>query len=389
MIHHAEPRPTASRFWTPGVMVMVCFMLAGGAALLARFIGGLGYVTNLSDAYPWGLWIGIDVATGVALAAGGFSTAALAHIFGGHRYEAVTRPALLTAALGYTFVAFGVFMDIGRPWAIWKPMFFHNYTSVLFEVAMCVMTYLTVLWLEFVPIAAERYGDKIRLLGFLGQISAKVMSVLIVMGVVLSFMHQSGLGGLMLIAPTKLHPLWYTPMLPLMFLLSAISVGYPMVIFETGLATSSLKLESEMEILGPLSRFTILTLGIYMAVKLGDMLYRGTYAYLLDGTIQSNAFLVEVGLGVILPWLMFLSPRTRRSRARLFTAAGLVVGGIVLNRINVFVIGFTPPLADRPYFPSLAEVLVTAGIVATIMFLYRVAVTYLPVLSARGKEVSL
>jgi Ni/Fe-hydrogenase subunit HybB-like protein len=389
MSHHAEPRPLETRFWTPGVMVMACFMLAGGIALAARFIGGLGYATNLSDAYPWGLWIGIDVATGVALAAGGFSTAALAHIFGGHRFEAVTRPALLTAALGYTFVAFGIFVDIGRPWAIWKPMFFHNYTSVLFEVAMCVMTYLTVLWLEFIPIAAEKYGEKIRLLGFLGRISGKVMSVLIVLGVVLSFMHQSGLGGLMLIAPTKLHPLWYTPLLPLLFLLSAISVGYPMVIFETGLATKSLKLESEMDILGPLSRFTILLLGIYMAVKLGDMFHRGTHVYLLDGTMQSNAFLLEVGLGVILPWLLILSPKTRRSRARLFTAGALIVGGIALNRVNVFLIGFTPPLSDKPYFPSFAELLVTAGLVATIMFLYRLAVTYLPVLSAaHSKEVS-
>jgi Ni/Fe-hydrogenase subunit HybB-like protein len=388
MTHHGVPNPTQSRFWTPGVMVMVCFMIAGGVALAARFIGGLGYATNLTDAYPWGIWIGLDVGTGVALAAGGFSTAALAHIFGGHRFEAVTRPALLTAALGYTFVAMGIFVDIGRSWAIWKPMFFHNYTSVLFEVAMCVMTYLTVLWMEFIPIAAERYGQRIRLLGYLGRISGKVMSVLIVMGVVLSFMHQSGLGGLMLIAPTKVHPLWYTPLLPLLFLLSAISVGYPMVIFETGLATSSLKLESEMEILGPLSRFTVVFLGIYMAVKLGDMVYRGTYIYLFDGTIQSNAFLMEMGLGVIVPWLLILSPKTRQSRARLFTAAALIVGGIALNRVNVFLIGFNPPAADRPYFPSFAEVLVTAGFVATIMFLYRVAVTYLPVLSARSKEVS-
>jgi Ni/Fe-hydrogenase subunit HybB-like protein len=388
MTHHGVPKPTQSRFWTPGVMVMVCFMIAGGLALVARFIGGLGYATNLTDAYPWGIWIGLDVGTGVALAAGGFSTAALAHIFGGHRFEAVTRPALLTAALGYTFVAMGIFVDIGRSWAIWKPMFFHNYTSVLFEVAMCVMAYLTVLWMEFIPIAAERYGQRIRLLGYLGRISGKVMSVLIVMGVVLSFMHQSGLGGLMLIAPTKVHPLWYTPLLPLLFLLSAISVGYPMVIFETGLATSSLKLESEMEILGPLSRFTIVFLGIYMAVKMGDMLYRGTYIYLLDNTMQSNAFLLEMGLGVIVPWLLILSPKTRQSRARLFTAAALIVGGIALNRVNVFLIGFNPPAADRPYFPSFAEVLVTAGFVATIMFLYRVAVTYLPVLSARSKEVS-
>ena len=389
-------KPVALRkpFWTPGVLVMLAFMVAGALAIIARFTGGIGYVANLSTARPWGLWVGVDVATGVALAAGGFTTAAVAHIFGRHAYEPVTRPALLTAVLGYTFVVLGLTVDIGRSWAIWKPMFNWNPNSVLFEVAMCVMCYLNVLYLEFFPIVAEQFKGNVHLPGPLALLNGlldrilhigdavidKIMWALIILGVVLSCMHQSSLGSLMLIAPTKLHPLWYTPILPLLFLTSAFAVGYPMVVFETTIATASFKLDSEMNILTPLTRITIFLLGIYMALKIGDMAVRGTWVYLLDGTAQSNAFVVEMVFGVILPWFMLLSSRVRASRKGLFTAATLIVAGVVLNRINVFIVGFKPPLSDPGYFPSIGEMMVTFGLIATLMFIYRIAVTYLPVL---------
>jgi Ni/Fe-hydrogenase subunit HybB-like protein len=386
--------------WTPGVLVMLVFMFAGALAIIARFTGGIGYVTNLSHARPWGIWVGIDVATGVALAAGGFTTAALAHIFGRRYYEPVTRPALLTAVLGYTFVVIGLLVDIGRSWAIWKPMFHWNFNSVLFEVAMCVMIYLTVLYIEFLPIVAEQFKGRVNLPGILSKLNnlvdsilqvadrilGKVMWVFIILGVVLSCMHQSSLGSLMLVAPTKLHPLWYTPFLPLLFLTSAIAVGYPMVVFETTLATSSFKLNSEMHILAPLTRITIYLLGAYMLLKVGDMVVRGTWVYLLDGTTQTNAFVVEVLFGVMLPWAMLLFQRVRQSAKGVFFAAALIVGGVVLNRINVFIVGFKPPLSDNGYFPAVSEILVTLGLVAALMFIYRVAVTYLPVLQA-AKEV--
>jgi Ni/Fe-hydrogenase subunit HybB-like protein len=357
-------------------------MVAGGLCIVARYLGGLGYATHLDDAHPWGLWIGVDVAAGVALAAGGFTTSFLVHILGRERYEPVLRPALLTAALGYTFVAVGVTLDIGRSWAIWKPMIFWNLHSALFEVALCVITYLSVLYIELFPVVADRFGQRFRLLAWMNRRLSPFLWIFILLGVVLSCMHQSSLGTLMLIAPTKVHPLWYTPILPLLFLLSAFAVGYPMVVFETGLATKSLHLESEMEILGPLSRFTVLTLGLYLALKIGDMLLRGTYAYLLDGSAQSNAFLAEVICGVAVPWCMLLSSKVRRSRGALFAASTLVVLGVLLNRINVFVVAYAPPYTETPYFPSVPEIAVTAGLIATLMFLYRVAVTWLPVTSA-------
>ncbi len=396
-----KPAPVATRFWTPGVMVMVAFILAGIPFVIARYMGGLAAVTNLDNQHPWGMWIGIDVATGVALAAGGFTTAALAHIFGRHHYEVVTRPALLTAMLGYTAVALGLAVDVGRTWALWHPMVYWQQNSVLFEVAMCVVIYLQVLYIEFIPIVVERFKGNValpgplrifnsiinRLLGFADRILEKTMWVFIIAGVVLSFMHQSGLGSLMLIAPTKLHPLWYTPLLPLLFLTSAIAVGYPMVVFETTIATGSLRLDGEMHVLTPLIRFTILLLGIYLALKVGDMVHRKTYFYLLDGTIQSKAFLVEMMIGVIIPWFMLLIPRIRRSRNALFIASTLIVCGIAINRVNVFLVGFQPPYAERTYFPAIGEIAITAALISGLMFFYRVCVTYLPVLSSRNLEV--
>jgi Ni/Fe-hydrogenase subunit HybB-like protein len=400
MIHQAAPIET--KFWTPGVVVLVFLMAAGAGAIVARFIGGIGYVSNLTTARPWGLWIGVDVASGVALAAGGFTTAFLAHIIGRHYYEAVVRPALLTAMLGYTFVVLGLMVDIGRSWAIWKPMIHWNANSVLFEVAMCVMFYLNVLYIEFIPIVVERFKGRVNLpaplsaldgpmdglLRWADAVLPKIMWFFIIAGVVLSCMHQSSLGSLMLIAPTKLHPLWYTPILPLLFLTSAIAVGYPMVVFETTLATASLKLDSEMKILTPLTRITIFLLGLYLILKVGDMVVRGTYVYLLDGTAQTNAFLIELVLGVIVPWLMLISNKLRQSRRALFIACSLMVGGVILNRLNVFVVGYRPPISEANYFPAIGEILVTIGLIAALMFIYRFLVSYLPVLSKPEQEVS-
>lgn len=397
-----KAKPVRKKFWTPGVILLTVFMAAGAVAVIARFIGGIGYVSNLSNARPWGIWIGIDVVSGVALAAGGFTIAALAHIFGRHYYEPVVRPALLTAMLGYTFVALGLLVDIGRSWAIWKPMFNWNPNSALFEVAMCVMCYLTVLYIEFIPVVAEQFKDRVNLPGLLSSINTqvesllkfadailgKVMWIFIIAGVVLSCMHQSSLGSLMLLVPTKLHPLWYTPILPLLFLTSAFAVGYPMVVFETTIVTSSLNLDSEMKILTPLTRITIGLLGIYLALKIGDICVRGTWKYFLDGTFQTNSFLVEVVLGAIVPWLMLFSGKIRRSRKGVFTASALIIGGVMLNRVNVFLVGYTPSISSSTrYFPAPGEIFITLGLIATLMFIYRFLITYLPILPG-SEEVS-
>lgn len=393
-----NPVPIKHKYFTPGVIALILIAINGLVFLMGRFFFGLGAVTNLNNQYPWGLWIGVDVAAGVALAAGGFTTAALGHVMHREEYHAVVRPALLTAMLGYTFVAFGVFMDLGRWYFIWHPIIMWNGNSVLFEVGMCVMIYMTVLYIEFIPIVTERFIGKVKLPLFLSSLNkivdkilrildrglSKTMFIFVIAGVVLSTLHQSSLGTMMVIAGPKMHPLWQTPILPLLFLLSAISVGFPMVIFESLLASRSLKLKPEMHILSRLGSMIAPLLGIYLAFKIGDMFIRETFVYLSEFNTASIMFTIEVLFGVIIPLRMFLSPKVLKSPPLLFTASALVVLGVLLNRINNFIVAYTPPYSTKSYFPAIGEISVTLGIIAIIVLLYRFFVLNFPVISLPG-----
>jgi Ni/Fe-hydrogenase subunit HybB-like protein len=395
-----NPVPIKHKYFTPGVFVLVIIALNGLVFLMGRFFFGLGAVTNLDNQFPWGLWIGVDVAAGVALAAGGFTTAALGHVMHREEYHAVVRPALLTAMLGYTFVAMGVFVDIGRWYFIWHPLIMWNGNSALFEVGICVMIYLTVLYIEFLPIVTERFIGKVNLPGFLSGLNkpvdkvlrvldkglSKTMFIFIIAGVVLSTLHQSSLGTLMIIAGPKMHPLWQTPILPLLFLLSAISVGFPMVIFESLIASRSLKLKPEMHILSRLGSMIAPLLGIYLAFKIGDMVIRETFVYLTEFNTASIMFTIELLFGVVIPLRMFLSPKVLKSPPLLFTASALVVLGVLLNRINNFIVAYTPPYAEKSYFPSFGEFSVTIGFVAMLVLAYRFIVMNFPVISLPGKQ---
>ncbi|MGD8362492.1 MAG: Ni/Fe-hydrogenase cytochrome b subunit, partial [Gemmatimonadota bacterium] len=303
---HVRSAPTGMPLFTGGVRVMLALMAVGLGFAAARFIWGLGAVTHLDNQFPWGIWIAIDVASGVALAAGGFTTAALAHIFHRERYETVVRPALLTALLGYTFVVLGLLVDLGRYYNVWHPMLPMMWSghSVLFEVGMCVMFYLTVLYIEFLPIVVERFRGRVRLprfpgaeralervLAVLDSTLSRVMFVFVILGVVLSTLHQSSLGGLMVIAPSKVHPLWWTPILPLLFFLSAVSVGFPMVVFESMITSRSMGRKPEMDVLAPLAKLVPVVLFIYLAFKVGDLTQRDAWKYLGEGGARPWMFL--------------------------------------------------------------------------------------------------
>jgi len=397
---HEEPpaAPIPNSFFTPGVFVLMLISLIGFGFGVYRLIFGIGAVANLNDQYPWGIWIGIDVATGVALAAGGFTTSALAHIFHRSEYETVVRPALLTALLGYTFVCLGLSVDLGRYYNIWHPLVPSMWSgnSVLFEVGICVSFYLTVLYIEFLPIVVERFRGKVNLPGnhaklnsfiesmldFAEQTLRKVITMFILAGVVLSCLHQSSLGALMLIAPTKIHPLWFTPILPLLFLLSAICVGFPMVIFESMIAGRSFGRKPEMSVLTPLSKYIPVFLAIYLFFKIGDLFIRGVGSHLIDGSFQSTMFIAEITIGVVLPLFLLIFEKVRKSPALLFTAASLVIFGVAFNRVNVFLTAYTPVYKVAPYFPSLGEIAITVGLFSGLMLVYRALVTIFPVLPA-------
>jgi Ni/Fe-hydrogenase subunit HybB-like protein len=306
-------------------------------------------------------------------------------------YETIVRPALLTAMLGYTFVAFGVFIDIGRWYYIWHPLVNWNSTSALFEVGICVMIYLTVLYIEFLPVVTERFIGRVKLgalsqpvdklLRFLDRTLDKTMFIFIIAGVVLSSLHQSSLGTLMVIAGQKMHPLWQTPILPLMFLVSAVAVGFPMIIFESLTASRSLKLAPETSVLTKLGRYVGPLLGVYLMIKLGDMFIRETFVYLAEFNVQSIMFLVEVVIGVIVPMIIFLSSRLIQKRGLLYLASFLVVFGVFINRFNNFIIAYDPPYNTSPYFPSFGEISVTVGAIALIVMIYRFFVLNFPIIS--------
>ncbi len=394
------PAPIKQRYFTPGVIVLIIIALNGLAFLAIRFISGIGAVTNLDNNTPWGLWIGVDVAAGVALAAGGFTSAALGHVIHREEYHAIVRPALLTAMLGYTFVAFGVVVDIGRFYYIWHPLIMWNGNSALFEVGICVMIYLTVLYIEFLPIVTERFMNRVNLpqmfeflnkpvdktLKYLDSRLNKTMFIFIIAGVVLSTLHQSSLGTLMVIAGQKMHPLWQTPILPLLFLLSAIAVGFPMIIFESLIASRSFKMEPEMHVLSNLGNMIAPIIGVYLAFKIGDIFIRETFKYILIFDSSAWFFIAEMAL-LIIPFGMFLSRKMNTSPLWLFIASSLVISGVLLNRINNFVIAYNPFYNNVRYFPSFGEISVTLGCIALLVLIYRAVVMIFPVISQKRSEV--
>jgi len=396
--HHEYAEPVNRKFFTPGMLALTAAMITGLSFGLYRMLFSLASITNLNNQYPFGLWIGVDVATGVALAAGGFTSSAIVYVFKREHFHAVIRPALLTAVLGYTFVAIGLLFDLGRWYNVWHPMLPSMWqgNSVLFEVGMCVMIYLTVLYIEFVPIVCERFIGKVNLPGklsgfndladmllrFVHHILGKVMFIFIILGITLSCLHQSSLGTLMVIAPYKMHPLYRSQLGPLFFLTSAFAVGLCMVIFESMISSRAFGRKPEMHVLTPLAKFIPWLLGIYISVKLGDMIWRGSYRFLFDGTPASVMFMIEFGALTILPFFMLMSDEIRRSPRALFTTVAMYVAGILLNRSTVFFIAYEPVYRQKAYLPAIGEFALTIGLILTIVFVSRFVVTFLPVLPA-------
>ncbi len=356
-------------FMTRGTRILIVLTVLGAVAALARLVLGLGATTNLSDAHPWGLWIAADVMAGVALAAGGYTMSAAYYVFGMKRYHPIVRPAILTAFLGYFIVAVGITLDIGKPWDIWHPLVMGQPHSVMFEVALCVATYLTVLALEFGPTAAEGLRkEKVR------KVLTAITYPLVILGIVLSFLHQSSLGALFLLMKGRLSDLWYTPILPQLFFLSSIAVGISMVSFESVLTARSLKREPEKEILDGLARGSGIALGLYLVVRLGDLVWRGNLGLAFKGDLASVMFLLEIALFAVPIYLY-------RQGSRLL-ASSLVIAGVVLNRFDVNF--FAQAAARTPYFPAVTEILVTVGLVSFVVLAYRFLVFRLPVLEPVG-----
>ncbi|HEX9020171.1 MAG TPA: NrfD/PsrC family molybdoenzyme membrane anchor subunit, partial [Nitrospirota bacterium] len=313
-----------------GVKSLLALVALGAAAALYRFIFGLGASTNLSDNVPWGLWVAVDVLSGVALAAGGFTITAAVYIFNLKKYKPIARPAILTAFIGYLVVIVGLVIDIGKPLSFWHPLVMWNYRSVMFEVVWCITLYSTVLALEFAPAFLERF----QLTGLLKLLKFFTYP-LVIAGIVLSFLHQSSLGGFFLIMPHKVPSLWYTPNLPYLFYISAIALGLAMVSFESIVSARTFRREQEMDIVRGLGRGVFVTLVVYLVFKAGDLAYRGAAPLLFSSGKASLFFILEMLIGVIIPIALYSMKSVRESVNGHLLASSCVIVGTVMNRFNV------------------------------------------------------
>lgn len=366
-------------FWRA---VAALILLAGLVSIIIRFTRGLGATTHLSDQFPWGLWVAFDILCGVGLAAGGFTMAAMVHIFHIKRFEPILRPAILTAFLGYLLVIVGLLADLGRPWAIWHALIMWNPHSVMFEVAWCVMLYTTVLALEFAPVVFERFGWTKAL-----QVMSRISIVLIILGVLLSTLHQSSLGSLFLIVPSKLYPLWYTPYLPVFFFVSAVSVGCAMIIFESSLSSRAFKRGLELHLLSDIARVCVVALTVYLVMKVVDLGYRHALPLLFVPRKETYLYWAEVLIGIIIPLVMLTRPQVRANRHALFIAATMVVTGFVLNRMNIGITGIEAS-AGMTYIPKWSEAAITMSIVVAGFILFALAARYLPIFEKEEEPTS-
>jgi Ni/Fe-hydrogenase subunit HybB-like protein len=362
-----------SIFWR---VIAIAILAAGAYAAYFRLTKGLGASTNLSDQYPWGIWIGFDILCGVGLAAGGFTLTTAVYILHLERFRPIVRPAVLTSFLGYIMVVFGLMFDLGRPWNIWRATVYWNPHSVMFEVAWCVMLYSTVLALEFSPVLLE--GMK----WFRAAKAVKSAVVpLVGLGCLLSTLHQSSLGTLYLILPTKVHALWYSPLLPVLFWISAVGIGMAMIIFESGLSARAFGHALEFDLLQQISRAMAAFLGFFLFVRFLDLGWRGSlgsaFVFSGKGSFEANMFWLEIAL-IAIPVVLVLLPRVRNNPQALFACSALAVGGFMVNRLNVSSTSLEAATGVR-YIPSWMELAITMMAMTVGIILFGLAARYLPV----------
>jgi Ni/Fe-hydrogenase subunit HybB-like protein len=359
---------------TPTTKVLIFLLIPGGLVAIYRLLFGLGASTNLNDLWPWGFWITFDVLGGVAMAAGGFIIAGAVYILNWKKYKIIVRSAILNAFFGYLLAAISITLDIGRSFRIWHPMVMWQINSIMFIVAIHVVLYTSTLATESSPMLFEKLGWKRAF-----TTVNKIMVPVVLFGVLLSTLHQSSLGAVYLIIPTKLSPLWYSKFLPYMFLISAVMMGLSMVSFETILSTRVFKHNAPVEVLQGLARGTLIVGSIYLAARVFDVARVGGIGTAFNGSFMSNLWLLEIVVGVALPVILLSLRSTRTNINRIFVVNILVILGVMLNRMNVGIFGLSEyaSRAGADYFPSWMELVVTAAMVAFAILGFKVCAKYL------------
>ena len=380
-----QAKPAGGPILTTYYKILLGFSAVGIVLIIWRFLAGLGATTALSDGYPWGLWIAFDVVTGTAFACGGYAMALVVYIFNKGKYRPLIRPAILTSALGYSVAGFSVMIDIGRPWTAWKlPIFVNrwNLNSALLEVALCIMAYCVVLYIELLPAFLEKARDskieKLRNVATkLLPIFDKALIFIVALGMLLPTMHQSSLGTLMLLTGPRLHALWNTPLVPFLFLITAFTMGYAIVVFESTFSSLALGRKVEFRILKPVQKIAAWGSLAFVIIRVGDVIFRGQIGLMFVFDTQGTMFWIENVLFVI-PVLLLLSGT--HNLGMLFRQAIVAAIAGAVYRFDTFLVAFNPD-SGWHYFPSVPELFTTLGLVAIEIAIYAAVVKTFPILS--------
>ena len=376
-------QPLGGKVFTKPFLILGLFVLIGAYFILRRFLFGLGDVSHMSNGYPLGVWVAIDVVVGTAFGCGGYAMALLVYIFNRNAYHPLMRPALLSGVFGYTLAGLAVMIDLGRYWNAFNLLlpWYAQLNSVIFEVALCVMAYTTVLWIEFWPAFLERMPLAFKQRFNLDRLQVflkRYLFLFIGLGVLLPTMHQSSLGSVLLVMGSKLSPLWYISWLPLLFLTSALAMGYGVVLLEATLTSRGFRLPSESALLTPLSRIAAGVLALFLIVRFGALLAGGHLGLAFAGDFRGNLFLIETAL-FLAPIILLASPAGRASQRRRFLAAVSLLAGGSLYRIDAYLMAVNPG-NGWTYFPSAPELMITVGVVCLEIMLYLLFIKTLPVL---------
>lgn len=359
-------------FWKT---LFVIILAAGAYSTYLRFIKGLGAATNLSDEMPWGLWVGFDCLGGIMLTAGGFTLMATVHVFNLEKFRSIARPALITAFLGYLLEIGAVLFDLGRPYRIWHPLVMWNPRSPMFIVGWCVMLYTTVMALEFAPTVFEKLRFEKPL-----RIVRALQAPLVILGVVVALVHQSALGMFYVLVPGKLHPLWYSSMLPVLFFVSSVAAGIAMTLFESGMSSRHFRHALEKPLLDALGRALFISVIVYAVLRVQDLLRLGAWPHAFAPTQEARLFWLEIAMTIALPIALLAFKAIRENPQRLYAVSILTVLGFVVNRLNIAVTGMER-WAGVTYLPKWSEVSVTLMMISIGIALFALAVKYLPVFS--------
>jgi Ni/Fe-hydrogenase subunit HybB-like protein len=354
-------------------LTLLAVMAIGVVLAVVRYAGGIASVANINNAYPWGWWVGYGIMTMIAVGGVGFTITLLVEVLGVHRFHPLLRPAVLMALLCYAGAIIMLMVELGRPWMVWMILVSWAPTAALYEVGWCAFLYLSVLAFEFAQVPLEELGW-----GRVLRVTRVIYMPLMLLGVTLSHLHQSSLGTLMTLIPHKINVLWWSEQLPLLYLFSAMMAGPALAILEYLAAARWLGFEPRMEMLAALARIEAWLVGLFLAFQIGDLVSRGAVGAMLSGTWFALSFWVEIGLGLLLPLVLLILPEVRQSRGGLAMASSLIIGGVLLHRLNVTVIGLRVRHWET-YVPSLGEFGITLGITAGAMFVFGVLVRILPI----------